>query len=82
MLNLGIADGAKVGLKLRPCIFWHIEWVACDPRGGGLDQTPPVGSTIFNVLGEFLTSCTCIVKSRKRGCFHKSTTESGCGEVI
>ena len=65
---MGIADGAKVGLKLRPCIFWHSEWVACDPRGG-LDQTPPIGSAIFNVLGVFLASCTCIVKSRKGGVF-------------
>ena len=50
--------------------------------GGVLDQNPSIGSAIFHVLGVFLTSCTCIVKSRKRGCFHKSTTEIGCGEVI
>ena len=30
---------------------------------------------IFQVSGVFLTSSTCIVKSRKKGCFHKSTTE-------
>ena len=50
--------------------------------GGGLDQNPPKGSAIFQVLGVFLTSCTCIVKSRKKGCIHKSATKSGCGEVI
>ena len=56
--------------------------VARKPRGGGegkLDQNLPIGSAIFHILGVFLTSCTCIVKSRKRGCFHKSTTKSGSG---
>ena len=38
---------------------------------GGLDQNPPIGSAIFQVLGVFMTSCTCIVNSRNRGCFHK-----------
>ena len=43
-----------------------------------LDQSPLIGSAIFHVLWVFLISCTCMVK----WCFHKSTTESGCGEVI
>ena len=54
-----------------PLLIWT-------PREG-LDQNPPA---IFQVLGVFLRSCTCIVKSRKGGCFHKSATESGCEEVI
>ena len=47
-----------------------------------LDQNQPIGSAILHCLGECLTSCTWIVKARKRGCFHKSTTESGFVEVI
>ena len=52
--------------------------VHVNPRGEH-GQNPPIGSAIFHVLGVFQTSCTSIVKSRKRGCFHKSTTKSGCG---
>ena len=50
--------------------------------GGRLDRNPPIDSAIFHILGVFLASCTRIMKSRKRGCFHKSMTESGYGEVI
>ena len=43
---------------------------AVTPRGR-LDQNLPIGSAIFHLLGVFLTSCTCIVKSSKRGVFTK-----------
>ena len=52
------------------------------PGGEGLDQNPPIGSAISQVLDVFLTSCTYIVKSKKKGSFDKSTTKSGCGKVI
>ena len=43
----------------------------------GLDQNPPISSAIFQVLGLFLTSNTCIVTPRKKGCFHKSPRQKG-----
>ena len=44
----------------------------------GIDQNPLIGSAIFHVLGVFLTSCTCIVKSRRRGCFPQAGLRSLC----
>ena len=51
---------------------------------GDFTKNPLIGSAIFQVLRVFMTSCTSIVKSRRRGCFHKSSLalKSGCGEVF
>ena len=68
-------------VNYRPLDFVVVQ-IDTDPGEEGLDKTLPIGSAIFHVLGVFVTSCTCIVKSRKSGCFQKSTTESGCGQVI
>ena len=49
----------------------------------GLTKIHQKAQPLFQVLGVFLASCICIVKSRKkRGCFHKSTTKIGFGEVL
>ena len=51
---------------------------------GGLTKIHQKPQPFFQVLlGVFLASFICIVKSRKkRGCFHKSTTKIGFGEVL
>ena len=62
-------------------LFKLINLGSSSSQGADLTVIYQEGSTIFQLLGLFLSSCrprpTCKVKPRKRGCFQKSPSEKG-----
>ena len=68
-------------LRCKKYVLFNCAFVVLDTQGGTWPRSTNRLSHFPRFRG-FLRSCTCIMKSRKRRCFHKSTPECGCEVVI